>query len=98
MDRLGRSNNTLRRWAMKKLMAGIVAAMCLIVFNSLSFADEKGVKGEMKEKKEEIKGEMRETKGELKEQKNEIKGEMKDTKRKAKRKKNEIKNELKDKD
>jgi len=59
---------------MKKMPLSVIAVMCLFGVSSLSFADEMGkMKGEMKAKHDEMKGDM---KG-MKDMKDEMKGEMK---------------------
>jgi hypothetical protein len=88
----------IRRFAMKKIMLSVVAAMCLAGFSSLSFAEDMGsmkdeMKGEMKGMKDEMKGEMKGMKDEMKgEMKGDMKGEMKG---KMKAKHDEMKGEMK---
>ena len=63
---------------MKKILVSLVAAMCLVGFSSLSFAEDMGsmkdeMKGEMKDK---MKAKHDEMKGQMKGMKDEMKGEM----------------------
>lgn len=74
---------------MKKMMAAIVAVLCLVGFNSMVFADEMGkMKGEIKSEKGEMKDKMGD---EMKSKKDEMKGKMGDE---MKSKKGEMKGKM----
>jgi hypothetical protein len=98
---------TTRRSSMKNIMLSVIAGMCLVGFNSLSFAEDMGkMKDEMKGHQDEMKGDMKGTMGatkgmqgemrsDMKAQHNEMKGEMKTQHNEMKGDTKDMKSEMK---